>query len=160
MSVRPSETNGPSIQRVDNLADKMAGVRTPPDKVEFTPESVREVVQGVVYLLDHFADAKHPGLKEPHNAPRRFKDTGVVVWPNQGGKKHLIGFQIFITDDTVVGAPQSHTVGVVFDLFGYESHGDRYIFNLLKNLAQKIREANRPSDAQLRELSTRFMLTN
>ena len=160
MNVRPSETDGPRIQRVSHLRDRMAGVRVEPDQVEFTPDSVREVVQGVVYLLDHFADRKHPGLKEPHNAPRRFRDTGVVIWPNQGGKKHLIGFQIFISDDTVAGAPQSHTAGVVFDLFGYEAHGDRYIFGMLKNLSQKIREANRPSDAQLKELSTRFMLTN
>lgn len=132
------------------------------DAVEYQPESVRNVVIAVAHLLDHFADKTHRGLKEPQNVSRKVHNTGVLVHPRAGGHKNLIGYQLFVTDplQEIIHNGHSSVVGVIFDMRVYEKIGDRYLFNMLKKVADSIRQESRPSDERLRELSTAFLLAN
>lgn len=145
-----------TIEVIDNTAPPGG---TP---VDYTPESVKELVISVGHMLDHFADKKHPGLKEPQNRRRVIHDTGVLVYPKAGGHKNLIGYQLFVTNPTEeqsIGG-RSSVVGVIFDLRAYEEIGDRYLFNMLKKLSESVRESHRPTDDRLRELSVRYALTH
>ena len=123
--------------------------------VSYTRASMTEVVQAVAHTLAYFSDKDHPGLREPQNLKREVPGTGVLVKPRVSGHENLVGFQFYFkaTDADKITA-------VVFDFEIYEKIGDRYIFNLLKKLSELVKTAKRPSDAQLKELSTRFVLTN
>lgn len=152
-------TNSPMLRR-DNSLQQYAKSKQLLVQPEYTENSVAQVVAGIAHILDHFSDRAHPGLREPQNRPRVYPDTGVVVRPNQAGRANLIGFQIFLGPDSPDAPREGYTAGIIFDLHGLEKHGDTYFFNMLKNLSQQIREAQRPSDSQLRDLSERFRRTN
>lgn len=131
-------------------------------EVGYTPRSVRDVVIAVAHLLNHFADDKHEGLREAHNKRRIVANTGVLVYPRLGGRKNMVGYQLFVSDPIQQAAHdgRTHTLGVIFELETYEQMGDRYLFNMIKKVAESIRAESRPSDDYLKQLSTQFMLTN
>jgi len=116
---------------------------------------MKEVVVAVAHLLAHFSDKSHPGLNEPQNRTRVVPGTGVIVHGRFNGREHMVGFQFFATH-----AEHNDTLAVAFDMTGYETYGDKYLFNMLKKVAQTLRETHRPSESRLRELSTQFMLKN
>lgn len=128
---------------------------SPLPQIEYTRASMKDVVQAVAHLLAHFSDKDHPGLREKQNIKRIIPQTGVIVRGRLRGLDNLVGFQLFPADSI-----ENNVLALVFDMEAYEKHGDRYLFNMLKKVAELIREKSRPSDKRLQELSTQFMLNN
>ena len=138
-----------------SLNDIPVAMKSKPTTISYTRASMTEVVQAVAHTLAYFADKEHQGLREPQNLKREVPQTGVLVKPRVSGQENLVGFQFYFKANDA-----DKITGVVFDFEVYEKIGDRYIFNLLKKLSELIKTAQRPSDAQLKELSTRFVLSN
>lgn len=128
---------------------------SPLPQIEYTRESMKDVVLAVAHLLAHFSDKTHPGLREPQNVDRVVPQTGVIVRGRLRNLDNLVGFQLFPVDSI-----ENNVMGLVFDMIAYEKYGDQYLFNMLRKVAQSIREVSRPSDKQLQELSTQYLLKN
>jgi len=130
--------------------------------VEYTVDSLKRVVIAVAHLLDHFADNTHPGLLEPQNVRQRVHGTSVLVYPKMAGHPNRVGFQLFVCNPLaeIVHNERSSVVGVMFDMRAYEQMGDKYLFNMLSEVARQIRDESRPSEQRLKELSTQFLLAN
>ena len=130
--------------------------------VEYTADSLKRTVIAVAMLLNRFADDKHPAVNDPTIQRRRMANTAVFVQPRVNGHINRVGFQLFVNKPDHDGGTiqKSDMVSVVFDMRSYEKHKDLYLYNMLNEIAQKIRESHRPSREQLKVLSTRFMLEN
>lgn len=129
-------------------------------RIQYTRSSMTEVVQAAAHMLAYFSDKDHPGLNEPRNVKRQVPGTGVLVQPRLKGQENMVGFQFFFTNNAIAGHATNKAVGIAFDFEVYESIGDRYMFNILKQISELVKTANRPSDEQLKQLSTRFSLSN
>ena len=147
------------IGQIPDAMKRLPTATATSNTVSYTRASMTEVVQAVAHTLAYFSDKDHPGLHEPQNLKREVPGTGVLVKPRVSGHENLVGFQFYFTDNTVAGHHVDKITAVVFDFEIYEKIGDRYIFNLLKKLSELVKTAKRPSDAQLKELSTRFVLS-
>ena len=119
--------------------------------IQYTRSSMKDLVQAVAHTLAYFSDKDHPGLQEPRNVKRQVPGTGVLVQPRFNHQENLVAFRFF---------NNNHQIGITFDFEVYEQIGDRYVVNLLKKLTEQLKTTHRPSDEQLKQLSTRFMTCN
>lgn len=106
--------------------------------IEVGQVSRAEIVIHIATLLSRFADAEHPALTEPKNAPWHVGKTGVLYQLDHMGLEHKILFRLFIRGRRGTPKEINSMVSMAFDIDDFHDEPEIYVIRLVAALSKRI----------------------